>query len=142
MTTIAWDGMTLAGDRLGCAGDLKRTVTKISRVGSCLLGTAGSAVHAVEFREWLLSGADPKTIPLFQLSEEYQNVILIKPDKSCWVYSQGVYPSLVEDTFHACGSGRDFALAAMHMGKSAKEAVELASLFDVATGNGVDILTL
>lgn len=40
----------------------------------------------------------------------------------------------VDSAFHAVGSGRDFAIAAMHYGKSAREAVELACLYDVSTG--------
>ena len=47
----------------------------------------------------------------------------------------------VEDQFAAWGSGRDFALTAMHLGKSAREAVEIACLFENGCGNGVDVLT-
>lgn len=38
------------------------------------------------------------------------------------------------------GSGRDFAIAAMHCGKTAREAVEIASLYENGCGNGVDVL--
>ena len=37
---------------------------------------------------------------------------------------------------------RDFALAAMHLGKSAREAVEVACALDVFCGNGIDTLEL
>lgn len=43
----------------------------------------------------------------------------------------------VEDAFAAWGSGRDFALVAMYLGKTAKEAVEITSLFSLGCGNGV-----
>lgn len=37
----------------------------------------------------------------------------------------------------AIGSGRDFAMAAMHLGKTAKEAVEIAMHFDINTGGDI-----
>jgi ATP-dependent protease HslVU (ClpYQ) peptidase subunit len=45
-----------------------------------------------------------------------------------------------EDKKTATGSGRDYALAAMHCGKTAREAVEIACLFETGCGNGVDEL--
>lgn len=36
--------------------------------------------------------------------------------------------------FHAVGSGRDYALAAMHLGLSARDAVGVAMEFDLNTG--------
>lgn len=41
----------------------------------------------------------------------------------------------------AIGSGADYALGAMYAGKSAKEAVEIASQLDTGTGLGVDVVT-
>lgn len=42
----------------------------------------------------------------------------------------------------ATGSGRDFALAAMDMGATAKEAVEIAAKRDVYTGGTIRTLTI
>lgn len=39
--------------------------------------------------------------------------------------------------YHAVGSGRDFALAAMACGRSAHEAVDIAMAFDNGTGGKV-----
>lgn len=44
--------------------------------------------------------------------------------------------------FGAIGSGSQFAIAAMHMGKSAKTAVEIASELDLYTGGEVKGVTL
>lgn len=57
---------------------------------------------------------------------------------------QGKQPALcpVREKFVADGSGRDFALSAMHLGKSAREAVAFAARFDVYTGGGVDAFDL
>lgn len=44
--------------------------------------------------------------------------------------------------FQALGSGSDFAVAAMHLGKSAKKAVEVAAELDLYTGGNVKELIL
>jgi hypothetical protein len=44
--------------------------------------------------------------------------------------------------FVAIGSGRDFALMAMHLGKSAFEAVRLTCELSIDCGNGIDALEL
>lgn len=43
---------------------------------------------------------------------------------------------------HACGSGRDFAIAAMALGQTAQQAVALAMQFDPWTGGEIMTLTL
>lgn len=55
-------------------------------------------------------------------------------------YERTPHPIRIEDKLRAWGSGRDFALAAMHLGKTAAEAVTFACQFDSACGNGVDTL--
>jgi hypothetical protein len=47
-----------------------------------------------------------------------------------------------QTAFAALGSGSDAALGALYHGASAREAVEIASLVDTATGDGVDSLFL
>jgi len=48
----------------------------------------------------------------------------------------------VEDAFCAMGGGRDYALAAMFLGKSALEAVQVACALDITCGKGIDVLEL
>jgi ATP-dependent protease HslVU (ClpYQ) peptidase subunit len=43
----------------------------------------------------------------------------------------------VETLFIALGSGAEFAMASMHHGASAEQAVETASVYDIYTGMGV-----
>lgn len=142
MTCVAWDGHTLAADKLGDAGGLKRTATKIFRFDGGLFGSAGSASHAAHIFEWIKAGAKPEEIPAFQLTDEYQSVLVIRNDGKALVYAQSPYPFVMEDPFHATGSGRDFAIAAMHLGRTAVEAVEIACLFDPGCGMGIDTLEL
>jgi ATP-dependent protease HslVU (ClpYQ) peptidase subunit len=142
MTTIAWDGKTLAADKLVSFGGLPRTVTKIFRVGSVLVGIAGNAAEGYDMIEWVRGGCKAEDFPASQRDKDSWVSCLLVSDRELALYERAPKPIVIEDGFFACGSGRDFAMAAMHIGKSAREAVEIASLFDISTGNGVDVLEL
>lgn len=143
MTIVCWDGKTLAADRMGDAGGLKRSTTKIFRFDGGLFGSAGSASRGAELFAWITAGADPAAVPAFQLSpDEYQSAMVVRSDGTVWIYGCSAHPFRMEDPFHAIGSGRDFAIAAMHLGHTAAQAVEVASLFETGCGNGIDTLEL
>lgn len=143
MTVCCWDGKTLAADRMGDAGGLKRSVTKIRRFDGGLFGSAGSASRGAEIFAWIASGADPARVPAFQVSaEEYESVMVVRNDRTVWIYTCSPYPFQMEDPFHAIGSGRDFAMAAMYLGKTAEQAVHVASQFCSGCGMGIDTLEL
>ena len=61
------------------------------------------------------------------------------PDGSCWMHNRDSRWR-VEDGFVAVGSGRDYAMATMALGHTARRAVEIACRFDPGTGNGIDEL--
>ena len=67
---------------------------------------------------------------------------MIGPDKSIRKWERSPYPLKFHDEQFAIGSGRDFALAAMYLGKTAAQAVEVACVFDSGCGNGVDAMAL
>lgn len=141
MTVIAWDGRMLAADKMATNAGLNRTVTKIwkPRPG-LLLAIAGDFSVAVEMREWFLAGADPKEFPS-KARDDVSSLIVVTAHGYA-KYESGPYPLPFDDTHMAIGSGRDYAIAAMHLGLDAMEAVRVACLFDVNCGNGVDVLTL
>lgn len=56
MTTIAFDGKTLAADCMGDNAGIKRRVVKIERFGDALLAMTGAQDSAVELREWFKGG--------------------------------------------------------------------------------------
>jgi hypothetical protein len=59
-----------------------------------------------------------------------------------WVYESTIIPAHIKEPFYAIGTGSAYALAAMHLGKSPKEAVEIAALFDPATRGPIDVITI
>lgn len=133
----------LAGDKRLTVGSLYRTSTKIHRVGSALVGYTGSGAQCAEMLAWARSGFRKATFPDGQRDQENAIALLvIRPGGVIQVYEYTPYALEYEDKQFALGSGRDFALAAMRLGKNARDAVLLAAEFDPGTGDGVDTLTL
>jgi len=143
VTVIAWDGNTLAADKLVVNGNSKATLTKIFRVGDLLVGLAGSISFASQMLNWIKEGRKPKDFPdSLKDKDDWVPAIVIEPNGRVLKYERTPYPTIIEDKFAAIGCGRDFALAAMALGKPAREAVKLASRLDNSCGNGVDVLRL
>lgn len=135
MTVIAWAGKTMAADRKNTYGNTARQTTKIHRIGNALVGYSGDAYIGNEVIAWLRDGADQRREDL------HVNLLVVYDDGIIHEYGITPFPDIVEDRFVAIGSGRDFALAAMTLGRTAVQAVELACLLDATCGLGVDALT-
>lgn len=142
MTIIAWDGKTLAADKAATNCGYLRTVTKIYRVPSGLVGFAGDGSRAFALLQWFRDGCDPAKYPAFQASDDAVGCLHIGLDGRASGYSHTPFPEFHEDRFDAIGSGRDYALAAMYLGHSAERAVEVAVALDNGCGNGIDTLEL
>lgn len=144
MTVIAYDGRIIAADKRANYGSLQRTTTKIHRiqndaVGHLIVGTAGISAQGREMIAWIERGMDPKDFPHTQRdSKESCSVLIVYPDGRKISFERSPYPLVLEDAQVAIGSGRDFALAAMHLGYDARRAVEVACHFDTSCGNGLD----
>lgn len=142
MTCIAWDGKTLAADRLRVTCGLKSTATKIYRVPGGIVGFAGSEVHALRVLAWF-RGARGGEFPAPPSSDEGADALFID-SSGAWFYAStchgvGIYR---DDPFLAMGCGRDYAMAALYCGKTAREAVEVACALDNGCGYGIDTLAL
>lgn len=141
MTVIAWDGRTLAADKLASiGGGIGRTVTKIQKFKGSLLAITGSWDVGVEIREWWKAGASPSEFPA-RAREDIATLIVIELE-SIRSYASGPYPLYIEAEQCAFGSGRDYAEAAMYLGKTAEEAVAVACHFQTDCGRGIDLLRL
>lgn len=152
MTCIAWDGKTLAADRRCCYGTTIAETTKIHRVGDVLVGGSGDLSFVLAVIEWVRNGRKPDAYPDSQKhKDDWQPVLVIEADGTSSLYERTPYPIRYENvkvdgpasgTGIAIGSGRDYARAAMYLGLTAKEAVEVACALDSSCGNGVDTLEL
>lgn len=141
MTVIAYDGKTLAADRRITSSGLIRTMTKIRRIGDLRVGCAGPTDSAVAMFAWIEGGCVSDQFPKSQSDkEDWAATIVIDGAGRICMYERTPSMQVLEDEIIAIGSGRDFALAAMHLGKTAAEAVDVAAHFQCDCGNGVDVL--
>jgi ATP-dependent protease HslVU (ClpYQ) peptidase subunit len=143
MTVIAYDGKTISADKRATSGGLIRTVTKLHKLSDgSIFAHCGDSARGLEMLEWLKAGSDIEKFPADQRHDDkWGSCIWLKPD-GLFVYEMTPHPLKFEDKCLAFGSGREFALAAMHCGKTSAEAVEIASLFDNGCGNGIDTMSL
>lgn len=141
MTVIAWDGKTLAADKRACLGTAIGVTTKIHRVDDYLVGIAGDASYGRTMLAWLQDGRKPDKFPASQADrDKFARVMAIWPGGEVWIYEDTPHPFRLEGRYAAIGSGRDFAMAAMHLGHDAERAVLVACALDSNCGNGVDRL--
>lgn len=141
MSVIAWDGKTMAADKRVTIGTLIRTTTKIFKVDKALVGYAGDTDVCGELLAWFSSGADPEKYPTWIRDKDiWGNLMVVWPDGDVWKFERSGHPIKFPPQQFAIGCGRDYALAAMHLGKTAAEAVEVACTLDSGCGNGVDVL--
>lgn len=144
MTVIAWDGRTLAADRMCNIGGTRVAVTKIREQAGVLFGLAGTGSRFEQLLAWFRSGADPEKYPARPADDDSVLVAIDRWEGRVRIrrFEGAGYPVLVESPFYADGIGRDVALAAMHCGRDAVEAVQLAIDLNVYCGMGVDAIAL
>jgi ATP-dependent protease HslVU (ClpYQ) peptidase subunit len=149
MTTIAVNKESIAGDKQFTYGGSIKMLgkTKIYEVpaetakavfgcNKVLVGFCGNAMPIDRAVKWLW---EPTTKPPKLKNME---VVMLTDKKE--IYHGNDFRSLlkVEDKFMAIGSGMQYALAAMHSGKTPLEAVKIASKFDTMTGMGFNEIKL
>jgi len=145
ITTVAWDGLTLAGDRLISHGStpmrcvspkVRRMVAPNGRIA--LFGFAGAESYKAGYLAWMRGGEEPK----HEKDDGHWSILLVD-DTGC-VHLRGrsgnFWYVLGRRVNWAIGSGGDYALGAMAAGADAKSAVRLATGLDTSTGMGVDVV--
>jgi len=142
MTVIAWDGKTLAADKLTTSGDVALTTTKIFTFEldnkPVYAASCGTLVEGLILIDWYKDGADPEKYPEFQKGEKTGSTLVIVRDGVCYEWQTYATPIKHQDPFIAFGCGREFAIGAMAAGATAIEAVEIASRHNPDCGRGVD----
>lgn len=138
MTIIAWDGKMLAADKQCTSCGNAQQVTKLFKVDGGAVAFAGNEGHAMALLAWFRAGRDPDKWPKKQGDNSAD--AYFATTEGLFVYSgdDGPNPARREGKFHAAGAGRDYALAAMYLGKNAREAVEIACVLDTTCGMGID----
>jgi len=146
MTTIAYDGKSLASDSRSCIGGMiyEEDAQKIftERGPFAVLGIAGDYQAAMDVMDMIGEFTNIEHIRGIP-PEEIGNVsiLAVTKDGRLWSYAGSASCELRGDRPFAVGSGSDFAIAAMDLGKSAKEAVEYAATRDPNTNSVTQVET-
>lgn len=135
MTTIAWDGVTLAADRRTSeGGSVYREHTKIVRIPGGFVACCGGTTYIHAFVSWARKGMRGKPPVADDLG-----ALLAKGRRMYWVEC-GTVINIPRVEKLATGSGWRWAAAAMDFGCDAIGAIAYASTRDCHTGNGVDFV--
>lgn len=138
MTTIAFDGKTMACDTRVAGGHIYNTDTKIYESYFAVIGVAGNAEAGI-----LLVKDDSILVPK-HYDFDFEALVFVKDTEK--VYKVAFYKSWdcalssvipIADSFAAVGSGSPYALAAMHLGNTATHAVTVSAQFDTNTGGKI-----
>jgi ATP-dependent protease HslVU (ClpYQ) peptidase subunit len=138
VTTIACDGKSMAGDgqRDHCGTIIATDAAKVRKLSDGrILGTSGDVSFGIEFEEWLLTGGEK---PKLQGDSAFSAIIL-HPDGTAEFSGHECVLIPLSLPF-AIGSGMDFAIGAMECGRTALEAVQIASKRDAHTGGQITVL--
>ena len=138
MTTIAIKDGIMACDSQVTAGSV-RTLLKFQKVirhEECFYGFAGDCHYISLVKEYIKGMIGIEDIP-----DAVSLVVLCLPKVGKpfeMTIRKGFVTALnIDIPYYSIGSGSEFATTAMLCGKTAKEAVEVAKVFDVYTGGSV-----
>ncbi len=147
MTTVCWDGKTMAADKQMDTGNMKHPVARSKiRTGTyhgmpALFGGAGTTVYSDAVIEWLIAGMPDEHKPEMPSNPDSFTVI-VATETGAYEYIDSLRPVPLGQVKWAIGSGGEYAFGAMDAGANAKRAVEIACGRDTSSGMGVDTLTL
>lgn len=140
MTTIAYTNGWIAADTCCSIGNYTSNSKKLYILPDVgVIGFAGSGTAMFKIADWWLDGCQGDA-PTIDRDNDEGCIGLLVTRKGVFALLDGVHPMKIEDPWFAVGSGSDFAISAMSLGKNAKEAVEHAMQFDVGTGGSVDAI--
>ena len=134
MTTIAWDGVSVAADGRESDGGIIASDNrkKIIKSKDLIFGYCGSVPDGEHLIDIVVNGSD------ILKNDLNANLITIQ-DGQILMHgvSGGCLNSWEPATPYAMGSGEQFAIAAMDMGMNAKDAVKYAMTRDLGTGGKI-----
>lgn len=139
MTTIAakFSTLEIAADSQVSGDDIKYFVEKLRRGKESIYGAAGDWKDILGAFS-MLENPQPGDL----LDEDCDIEMLELRTDGIWVYESTLIPARIKNDFYAIGTGAGYAIGAMHLGKSPKEAIEIAALYDPLTGGPIDHLSL
>jgi hypothetical protein len=146
LTTIAWDGHTLAADK-GCwERGTKRRVTKVfkfTRNGfPALVAFMGAQPFSNVLLQWLRGEIDAPDCTQYGVGKDECAAIIIDHHKTVWELSSTLVWSQFEEDIFARGGGSEYAWGALEAGATADGAIRIATKRSDYAAFGVDAVTL
>jgi hypothetical protein len=145
MTTIAWDGQTLAADRCSWSGSTRRAIRKIFKVLApdgryFLVGFCGEGSFAVAALNWMIGRGEKPDCAKFGVDTANQFAIVIDEELRVWGLSANFTYTQYFEVLMAYGGGQDYAWGALEAGATAKRAIEITIKRSDMAGLGVDTI--
>jgi hypothetical protein len=142
MTTIAWDGRTVAADsQVAAGGVVVGSAQKLRHVGDTVYSLTGSGCLFDPMIKWAEAGLTPEAKPVAE-GDAAETTLLIFRGGRAWMVKP-VLPYL-EELFapDAWGAGAEIAIGALDHGASAEQAVQIAIKRSIHTGGAVQTIDL
>lgn len=117
-----------------CRKLFRKRVTEGKKSFDVIIATAGESSPGMVFVDWYGTG---KPVPDLFLHLGGDFLCLVLTPSGLFEYDVYCRGELIEEEFYAVGSGSMAALAAMHCGKSAIDAVRVAARIDSFTGGRI-----
>lgn len=146
MTTIAWDGTTLAVDRQATTeGNFRYAVNKMQDLsderGPRLFTSCGDQGLNHSVAAWLRAGKPEAAKPVVEEKTQFTGTLVElsagKP-RITMITKHLVFIECDASEPYSDGSGHEYAIMAMHLGVDAVNAVWHTMQFDTTTGLGID----
>lgn len=135
MTTIIATREAIYADTL-CAHSVPFHFKKIVRIGNSIFAGAGTWTHIDRFMEWRRGGEKPEYPP----DADFDVIELNK--NGIWMHDQDLYPFRIKEKVYAIGTGAEYAMGAISMGATPKQALQIAAKYDPDTQLPIDIMRL
>lgn len=142
MTTIAWDGRTLAADKGSWSHGLHQAVKKVHRVTApdgrrFLVALAGDSAFAMQVLRWMRGEIeDPGACLADDLSRDV--AVVIDERRRVWRLNSRLIYIPYQGRIHAHGAGQEVALGAMMAGADAIKAIRITMAVSDYAARGVD----
>lgn len=146
MTTIAWDGKTMAADGCSWSASTRRRVRKVFKVKASdgrtfLVAFCGNGAFAMAVLDWMRGKSEKPKHSDFGVDPENQFALVVDEKHRIWNLTANLNYLRYHEKKFAMGGGQDFAWGALEAGATAKQAVQIAMKRSDFAGVGVDCIT-
>jgi len=145
LSTVAYKDGVIAGDTLAvCSNERYGSIEKVGRTENYLFGFTGRLGYMRPTYQWVADmdrkGIKPQDFHKYREDLDIGDdgsAIIIDRDSQIWFIELDGYVHPVHRVCESIGSGGRFAIGAMYHGASAVEAVAVASMLDVNSGERI-----